>query len=81
MVVFFENNLPRKNSSLFKFLEKNAKSQNFEKLSGTKINQWVLKRFQELDPKASLTNAALEKLVAYSGGDTESADWRFLQIS
>lgn len=70
VVVFFENILPKKNSTLFKFLEKNAKSQNFEKMSASKINQWVLKKLKELDPEASITNSALEQLAAYSGGDT-----------
>ena len=70
VVVFFENNLPKKNSTLFKFLEKNAKSQNFEKMSAAKINQWVLKKIKELDLQASITSSSLEKLVAYSGGDT-----------
>ena len=37
-----------------------------------KINQWVLKRLKELDPRASIANSALEKLVAFSGGDTHT---------
>ncbi|HEX7586158.1 MAG TPA: DNA polymerase III subunit delta [Patescibacteria group bacterium] len=69
VVVFFENSLPKKNSAVFKFLDKNAKSQNFEKMSALKINQWVLRRFKELDPEASIANSALEKLVVFSGGD------------
>jgi DNA polymerase-3 subunit delta len=70
VVIFFENELPRKTNALFKFLEKNSKSQNFEKLSGTKLNQWVLKRLKELNAKANLTHSALEKLVAFSGENT-----------
>ena len=70
VVVFFENNLPKKNSALFKFLSKEAKSQNFEKLSGIKIDQWVIKRIKEIDPQTDIEASALEKLVAFSGGDT-----------
>lgn len=70
VVVFFENNLPKKTNALFKFLSKNAKSQNFEKLAGLRIESWVLKRIKELDLKASISKSALEKLIAYSGGDT-----------
>ena len=69
VVVFLEKNLPKKANTLFKFLDKKAKNQNFEKLSGVKINQWVLKRFRELDPEVDISNSALEKLVAFSGGD------------
>jgi DNA polymerase III delta subunit len=70
VVVFSENSLPKKTNALFKILDKNAKSQNFEKMAGVKLDQWVLKRMKELDPKASISRTALEKLVAYSGGDT-----------
>jgi DNA polymerase III subunit delta len=72
VVVFFENNLPRKNNALVKFLEKNSKSQNFEKLSRIKLGQWILKRIKEIEPEAPISNSALEKLAAYSGGDTEA---------
>jgi len=72
VVVFFENNLPKKTNTLFKFLDKNSKAQNFEKLSGLKLNQWVLKRFKELDPSIGITNSALEKLIAFSGNDTQT---------
>ena len=72
VVVFLENNLPKKSGALFKFLDKNAKSQNFEKVSGTKLNQWVLKKMKDLDENASISNSALEKLLAFSGGDTQS---------
>jgi DNA polymerase III subunit delta len=75
ILIFWEEGLPKKNNILYKFLESKAleaKKQNFEKLSGQKINQWVLKRFKELDPKASITNSALEKLAAFSGGDVHA---------
>jgi DNA polymerase-3 subunit delta len=72
VVVFFEGSQPKKNNALFKTLEKNAKSQNFEKLSAIKLGQWTLKRIKEIDPKTSISNSALEKLAAYSGGDTQA---------
>jgi len=75
ILVFWEEGLPKKNNALYKFLDSKAleaKKQNFEKLFGLKINQWVLKRLKELDPEASITNSALEKLVAFSGGDMQA---------
>jgi DNA polymerase-3 subunit delta len=72
VVVFFESNLPKKTNALFKFLGKNAKSQNFERLSGIKLNQWALKRIKELDAEAKISNSALEKLAVFSGGNTQT---------
>jgi len=70
VVVFFENNLSKKTNALFKFLDKNAKTQNFEKLSGAKLESWMLKRIKELNANASISKSALEKLIAFSGGNT-----------
>ncbi len=67
--IFWEDNLPKKNGSLFKFLEKNSKKQNFENMTGQKIGQWVLERLKELNPEAKISKSALEKLIAYSGGE------------
>jgi len=69
VVIFWENKKVKKSSKLFKFLEKNGKIQNFEKPSGIKLNQWVEKRFQKVDPKAQISSGALEKLIFYTSGD------------
>lgn len=68
--IFWEDSMPKKNGALFKFLEKNSKKQNFENLSGQKINQWVLEKLKSFDEKATISKSALEKLIAYSGGET-----------
>ena len=69
VVVFWEKKKPKKGSSLFKFLEKNAKSQSFEKPTGAKLNQWILKQAQMIDTNAKFSPRALEKLIFYTGGD------------
>lgn len=69
VVVVWEGGPPKKSDKLFKVLEKISKHQEFEKLSGMKLNQWILKRIKELDEKASISQAALEKLAAYCGND------------
>lgn len=70
VLIFWEEGSPRKNNALFKFLLENAKKQNFEKLSGLKLNQWILGKIKASSPKVSISKSALEKLIAYVGNDT-----------
>lgn len=70
VAVFWEGSLPKKSNAICKFLEKNAKSQNFEKLSGAKLNNWILKTILSINPKAKISRPALEKLAAFCGGNT-----------
>lgn len=76
VIIFWESAMPSKANALYKFLESQAetKKQNFEKLSGTKLNQWILKRMMELDAKAKISQTALDKLILYVGGDTNVLD-------
>jgi DNA polymerase-3 subunit delta len=67
IVVFWEKNFPKKSDKFFKLIEKNSKSQNFEKLTGAKLSQWILKEMKEVDSKSEISRQALEKLVAYAG--------------
>ncbi len=70
VLIFWEAGIPRKNNALFKFLLENSKKQNFEKLAGLKLNQWILKKLKDIAPETSISNDALEKLIAYVGNDT-----------
>ena len=70
VVVFEEKIKPKKSGSLFKFLEKNSKSQEFERLSGVKLCQWALKEMATISPAAKISSQALEKLLAYCGEET-----------
>ena len=70
VVIFWEGGNPRKNNALFKFLLENSKKQNFEKLAGSKLNQWILSEIKKTSPESSLSKDALEKLIAYAGNDT-----------
>jgi len=69
VAVFWENKKTKKTNALFKFLEKNAKSQDFEKPVGIKLNQWILKQAQIIDEKAKFSPKAVEKLIFYTGGE------------
>lgn len=70
VIVFWEKGEPRKNNALFKFLEKKSKRQKFEKLSGIKLNAWIMKRISEINQRAKISKEALEKLVIFWGSDT-----------
>lgn len=70
VVVFWEDSTPKKSNALFKLLDAISKKQNFEKLTGAKLNTWILKRLKELDKDASVSQTALGKLILYSGTDT-----------
>ncbi len=67
VAVFWEKDSPKKSDRLFKLIEKNSKSQNFEKLTGTKLSQWILKEMKKIDGESKISRQALEKLVAYAG--------------
>jgi len=70
IVVFWESGMPKKNNALFKFLEHNAKKQNFEGLSGVKLEQWAMKKLKSLNAEAAISKDAIRKLLAYAGNDT-----------
>ncbi|MDO8240521.1 MAG: DNA polymerase III subunit delta [Candidatus Moranbacteria bacterium] len=74
VLIFWEDGQPKKNGKLYKVLEKIAKSQNFEKLSGLKLTQWIVQRIKELDDKSGISRSALEKLILFVGSDTNSLD-------
>lgn len=67
VAVFWEADKPKKSDAFYKFLDKNAQSQEFEKLSGSKLDQWVLRKMKEGEQDAIISKTALEKLVAYTG--------------
>jgi DNA polymerase III subunit delta len=70
IAIFWEDNQPKKNNAIFKFLESNAKKQNFEKLSGTKLNAWIIVKIKEIYPASSISKTALEKLILYAGNNS-----------
>jgi len=52
---------------LLSFLEKEGKVQEFEPLSGVKLNNWIKEEVKRLN--GSIEESALDKLVEYVGGD------------
>ena len=74
VVVFWEAGKAKKSDVLYKYLLKNSKSQEFEKLTGAKLEQWVFKRIKKIDEKNSISCGALEKLLAFVGEDMRTLD-------
>jgi DNA polymerase III subunit delta len=70
IAVFWEDNQPKKSNAIFKFLDSSAKKQNFEKLSGAKLNAWIIGKIKEIDPASSISKTALDKLILYVGNDS-----------
>lgn len=69
VVVFWEENNPRKNNALFVFLEKSAKKQKFDNLSGFQLEKWIEERISSFDSEKKISKEALLRLVAYTGGN------------
>jgi DNA polymerase III subunit delta len=73
VVVFWEENAPRKNNALFKFLYskvEKVKAQSFEKITGKKLEQWILKKIAGREKEIKISSWALGKLIAYAGNET-----------
>jgi DNA polymerase III subunit delta len=69
VIVFFENGSPKKNSSLFKFLEKHCKKQEFETLNGARLVNWALSYAKSISPKTAFSRNGLNLLLASTGND------------
>ena len=67
IILFYEKNPIPEKDSLFHFLIKNAKSQEFKLLAGQKLKNWVKKEF--LNFGIEIKEEALEKLISFVGND------------
>ncbi|HOW60608.1 MAG TPA: DNA polymerase III subunit delta [Candidatus Moranbacteria bacterium] len=69
IIVFFEKDSPKKNSSLFKFLSAHAKSQEFSPYDGAHLANWVLAYAKKISSDVSFSRNALNMLLAATGND------------
>ncbi|EKE10822.1 MAG: hypothetical protein ACD_15C00195G0013 [uncultured bacterium] len=74
VVVFWEKGQPKKNGKIYKILDKIAKAQNFEKLSGAKLNKWIIEKIKSENPQSGISAGALEKIILFVGNDTSFLD-------
>jgi len=69
ILIFWEAGKLKKGEKFFKLLQKIAKCQEFEKLSGAKLKNWVIGEIGKLEKNISMGPAAVEKLVVFAGND------------
>jgi DNA polymerase-3 subunit delta len=74
VIIIWEAAQPKKNGKLYKILTKIAKAQNFEKLNGLKLNQWILQKIKEIRKESGISKNALEKIILFVGNDTNFLD-------
>ena len=67
IILIYEEKDFNKNNSLFKFLKKNARSQEFKFLAGQGLKTWIKKEFDRYETK--IDSGVLEKLIEYIGND------------
>lgn len=66
-LLFYEPDKVDKRDALGKFLNKHAKSQEFQLLEGLKLRNWLKKEFQER--KAKIKEQALDKFITFVDND------------
>ncbi|MBI2450298.1 MAG: DNA polymerase III subunit delta [Candidatus Nealsonbacteria bacterium] len=71
VIVFYEDSEISSADTLFKFLAKNAKVQEFKLLGGVKLRNWAKSELEKY--KATAEPQAVEVLISYIGNDL----WRF----
>lgn len=67
LILLYQEEKINKNNSLFNFLKKNAKCQEFNALTGQKLKNWVKKELEK--HQAGIDAFALDKLIEYTGND------------
>jgi len=67
IILFYQEGEINKSNSLFKFLKKNAKSQEFKFLGGQRLKTWIKKEFNRYETE--IDSGVLEKLIEYIGND------------
>ena len=68
IILIFEEGKPDSRTSLYKFLKKYSKSQEFEHLEGASLKNWLEDQFAELG--ADISQEGLEKLILSAGNDS-----------
>lgn len=70
VILFEERGKINEKNIFFKFLCENSKKQEFERLGGAKLKNWISDKLKELNPKLQISPVALEKLIVFCQGET-----------
>jgi DNA polymerase-3 subunit delta len=68
-VIFFENEAPKKNGALYKFLFANAEKQEFKPLEGVALGTWAKNFLKNLAPTSTFSQNSLNLLLSAAGND------------
>lgn len=79
MIVFWENENPKKNDKSFKWLRDNVKSIEFLNLNDAQIKKWIKERFSTFNIK--IDDDIANKLIGNKNGDLFAIDKEILKIS
>lgn len=80
VIIFWEENEPKKTNVLFKYLQRGAEVEQFEKLGEIKLNSWINSRLKEINPEIVISKTAAEKLIAYASGEMEQIGNEILKL-
>ena len=78
IIIFLENEKPKKNDKIFKWLIRNSKSEEFSKLSNVQLRNWIEKRFLSLGAKVD--SKIIDSLVSSKNGDLFAIDGEISKI-
>ncbi len=67
VILFYEKDKVNKADSLFKFLKKTAKCQEFDTLSNKELENWIKKEFEKYNSK--IENQAIQQLINFVGNN------------
>lgn len=67
VLIFWEENEPRKNNKLFKTMISKCKSEKFDKLAGVNLSNWIKEEFEARNITAG--NSSINKLISFVGDD------------
>ena len=81
VMLFWETKDPKKNGSLFKYLYKAAKKQEFAPLSNAEISKWIIKKTSEINPAITIDLKTADILATYVGNDLNALENELFKLT
>jgi DNA polymerase-3 subunit delta len=81
VLIFWEEKKISEKNKLFQILAQKGKKQEFPKLDAGKLSNWILKKSKEENLKVTFSKEAIEKLIAYTGGELFSIEQEIKKLA
>lgn len=81
VMLFWETKDPKKNGSLFKYLIKTTKKQEFAPLSNAEISKWIIKKISEINPAITIDLKTADMLATYVGNDLNALENELFKLT